>query len=157
MKKIIIATTLSLTIAMTALAQVFAPLNARAVNGTDPAQITINLGIPNSAARDTTERDFGQLFRARNLNLSVRIPQFAIGAIETSRLDKALETEMQTTVKGIAVNFKNAEFRAGYDVLNLEVKLEAGLKTGTYPMIMNLSNPLTKQQGSIAFSVVVRK
>ncbi len=157
MKKIITATALSLALGIAAFAQGFAPLEARDLNGTDPARVNINLeSNANGLARELPERNFGELLRSRTVELPVRIPKFAIGAIETSRLDKALETQTIGAVTGINVKFKLAEFQANYDLIRLEIKLESGLKRGTYPMTMNIVNPLTKQQGSIAFSVVIR-
>jgi hypothetical protein len=155
--KLITAALIGLTIGMTALAQTFVPLEARDLNGTDPARVNITLeGQNNNNARELPERTFGELLRSRTVELPVRIPKFAIGAIETSRLEKALETTTNGQVKGINVRFKLAEFQANYDVIRLEIKLESGVKRGTYPMTMDIVNPLTKQQGSIAFSVVVR-
>ncbi len=156
MKKIIAACAISLALGIAAFAQGFAPLEARDLNGIDPARIYINLeSHANGIARELPERNFGELLRSRNVELAVRIPKFAIGAIETSRLEKALETQTIGVVTGINVKFKRAEFQANYDVIRLEIKLDSGLKRGTYPMTMNLVNPLTKQQGSIAFSVVI--
>ncbi len=156
MKKILTAAAISLALGISALAQAFPVLEARDLNGSDPARINVSLGIPNGDARDSAEFAFGELFRARKVELPVRIPKFALGAIETSRLSQALETENINQYKGIDVKFRLAESQSNYDVIRLTINLERGVKRGTYPMVMNVTNPLTKQQGSIAFSVVVR-
>ena len=154
--KLIAAAVLSLAFGFSVLASGFPPLEAWDMNGTDPAKLTVQLMTPNRLASELPEREWNSLLRSRTLELPVRIPQFALGAIENSRLDKALEGQLMKATDGINVRFKLADFRAGFDVVRLEVKLESGLKRGSYPMVMNLTNPLTKQQGSIAFTIEIR-
>ena len=118
------------------------------LSGLFPASVTVGLSGP--------EAQFKEALTPHGAIAKIRVASFALGFVDSSKLGKALQIVSVQTPSGISVSFKNATIHAGFDEYAFYVGVARGVKSATYPVTVNLHNPLSSGHGSVSFNVVVR-
>jgi hypothetical protein len=119
------------------------------LTGLYPASVTVGLvGSP--------EQQFKEVLTPHSAVANVRIPSFALGAVDSTKLGNALQIMSVNARTGITVAFKDEQSRAVFDQLDFYVFVAQGTKAGTYPVTVNVHNPLTGTDGAVTLNVVVQ-
>ena len=152
MKKVIpavFASVLALSIASAFAAQPMKAISTSDLSGLYAASVPVALvGSP--------EQRFKEVLTHHGAVAKIRVSSFALGAMDSSRLCNALRVMSVQAPTGISVSFKNETTHAGFDEYDFYVGVAKGVKAGTYPVTVNLHNPLSSNDGSVSFNVVVQ-
>jgi hypothetical protein len=135
----------------TVLAAGFKPIETKGADGTGAAQSTVFLSRLNG-----TDFPWETLQASRMVNTKLTIPTFALGAIESSKLEQALKLESVEAPAGFVVQFKQHQFSGSADQLEFNTTVPRNTRRGDYSITLNLSNPLTKDSGAVSYKILVR-
>ncbi len=172
MKKVIpavFASVLALGIASAFAAAPMKVVSTSDLSGLYAASVTVGLSGP--------EGQFKEALVSHGATAKIRVASFALGAVDSSKLGNALQVMSVQAPTGISVSFLNVTARAGsdfnvggkrssrsysnatatgFDEYDFYVGVANGVKTGTYPVTVNLHNPLSNNDGSVSFNVIVQ-
>ena len=144
----VFASVLALGVASAFAAQPMKVISTSDLSGLYAASVTVGLS--------RSEAHFKEVLTPHGATAKIRVSSFALGAVDLSKLGNALQVMSVQAPTGIKVSFKNETIHAGFDEYDFYVGVSSGVKAGTYPVTVNLHNPLSNSDGAVSFNVVVQ-
>ena len=142
------ASVIALGIASAFAAQPMKAISTSDLSGSYTASVSIGLG--------GAKAQFKEVLTPHGATARIRVSSYALGYVDSSRLGNALQVMSVQAPTGICVSFNNETIHAGFDEYDFYVGVAKGVKAGTYPVSVNLHNPLSGNDGSVSFNVVVQ-